>query len=365
MRLPDGVVTAKAWGYSRPNETVVLIDDVIKVDTPVNELEDFILEVRCPIIIREMFFTQRDHVAWARTSRVDNLDDWPVHYLWADDLMIVKAYALMQERRKTETQDHFRLELPLCYMTGFTIKLSARTVMRFVAALHHLARQHRAGGLVQMMLDEMAAALWSVVQLTPYGSLKPDAYGKLDLLPYYTVPSGDVAVGHFVVIDFEDIPIALRAQIIRHRPIMYRDTLLNYVIDHAMCEPLTSPVYGQIMMTRETALAMVRKRNCWIAQEDLWSPIIQKINALFEKEQNVGVPLPCDSTCGECPFGRDNMLRQEKKDPAPPCPIWLGVNHIVPTFEQRIEIVDYMQQRPLTYHFWEQTYIKYIPDQGA
>ncbi len=366
IRIPDGLIAARAWGHSRPNETMVMVEDVLKVDVPVNELEDFIVEVRCPIIIREMFFTQRDHVAWARTSRVDNLDDWPVHYLWADDKFVVAAHEHMLERRKTSPQDHFRLELPLCYMTGFTVKLSARTMLRFINALHHQARQRFSGDPVQLMLDEMASALYSVVRMTPYGEIPVDTYRMVDLLPLFTTPSGDMDVGHFIIVDTGEIPIALRAQIIRHRPIMYCDTLIKYLDYVHMLSPLLAKVEGQIMMTRETALAMVRKRNCWIAQEDLWAPVVQKINDVlnggyFEEDR---VPLPCD-TCLECPVGRDNLLRHEGKDPAPPCPIWLGQQHIAPTAEQRIEIVKYMQHRPLTQAFWQQTYMTYTPDQGA
>jgi hypothetical protein len=132
-----------------------------------------------------------------------------------------------------------------------------------------------------------------------------------------------------------------------------------------MCKPINSLVDMQLMMTREVAFSMVRKRNCWIAQEDLWSPIIQRLNTLFETEyEQVGVPLPCD-TCISCPVGRDNMLRQEGKDPAPPCPIWLSQEGIEPSAEQRVEILRYMQHRPITNHFWQQAYLQYTPDQGA
>jgi hypothetical protein len=70
-------------------------------------------------------------------------------------------------------------------------------------------------------------------------------------------------------------------------------------------------------MEESFAQELAAKRNCWIAQTDLWQPIIREINVLMKSESSEPL-LPCAD--GKCRFKIDNDLRKAGKDPSPQCP---------------------------------------------
>jgi hypothetical protein len=372
-RAPTGKHVADAWGTSRPNDQNSKLIDVLKIDVPVNEMEDFILRIKAPIIIREMLFSFRDHVAWARTSRVDNLDEWEVALGYETNLEVLACYEMMQRLKQSHSQDNFREMLPLVYMTEFTIKLSARTLMRFTAALHELVgglmwKENHIGGHGNLlhMFSAFGVLLKNVIGPTPYGDLPVNVYGEADLLPELKAHGNKnkaTRMGDFVHVFLEQIPIVLRAQIVRHRPISFVDTLSAYITPAEITSPINSRINLAMVMPATMAYGMLTKRNCWIAQEDLWLPVIKALNDCFGDDGDF--PLPCHKSLS-CPFGRDNLLRHEGKDPAPACPIWYGMaGHPKPDGEQRAAIMGYMDKRTYSKGLWQDIYLNAIPDEGA
>jgi len=245
LRAPTGVFVAKAWGTSRPNDTTSSIEDVIKIDVPVNEMEDFILQMKVPIIIREMLFSLRDHVAWARTSRVDNLEEWEVPPMYVNHPEVMLCYDTMMARKATQAQDNYREMLSMVYLTEFTVKLSARTLLRFADAIHAFVENILMDGSerdnsVLSMFSEFGLRLKTVIKDTIYHNVPIGTYGYADLLPKMeevSKPYKDdkaTRMGDFVHVYLKSIPIVLRAQIVRHRPIMFTDTLWQYVNRNAV-----------------------------------------------------------------------------------------------------------------------------------
>jgi hypothetical protein len=91
---------------------------------------------------------------------------------------------------------------------------------------------------------------------------------------------------------------------------------------------------------------LVRKRSCWIAQTDLWEPIVSQLLVLLKKDK---VMLPCDD--GKCRFIRDNDLRKAGHDPSPPCPVLAKIDgeKMLPAHAE--EAKKYAERRPHP-EFW-------------
>jgi hypothetical protein len=369
QRYPDGIVTARAWRVSRPNHKSFEMADVMKVDVPVNELEDFILVVTAPILVREMFFTLREHVAWARTSRVDDLNEWPIYHTFAKHPEIILLYNMMREgMAKGEPQDHFRSALPLMYMTSFTLKISVRTLMKFRMGLVDFMQFNKLLPSMQTMWNELIKEIDYAIGLTPWKDVPKDVYGKMPVFnqSVFAVADGPSAtcVGSFVNVQLPEIPIGLRAQIVRHRPIQFVDTLAAYV--NAPTAPIASKLSMELMMSIPFAFSLVAKRNCWIAQADIWEPVVTAINQAIGADTGM-ISLPCSDKL-YCPYGQDNQLRFEKRDPAPPCPIWAQLAAVAPSMGQydKIEMMKYAHARPQNVtSFWDGAIDQAIPDQGA
>lgn len=369
-QAPSGEVVKAAWKHSRPADTDVNLTDVMKIDVPVNEMEDFVLECHTPIIIREMLFSIRDHVAWARTSRVDNLMEWEVQHGYENDVEVRACYDMMLRLKETQSQDNYREMLPLVYYTHYTLKLSARTLMKFAAGVLDWLQDpsnplNTGRGPLWQMMDELYKELRSVISHSCYAILPARQYGSMELFPKATrrgVQSEVVVVGGFVNLYFANLPIVLRAQIVRHRPITFRDTMFGYLNEASVTAPVNSKIAMEMVMPVEMALSMVRKRNCWIAQEDLWAPIIEALNAAIGDGDDF--PLPCDGKTN-CPVSRDNELRHGGKDPAPACPLWYYFERLQPSGEQRAAIMGYAEKRTISADWWRQTYNELIPDPGA
>jgi hypothetical protein len=367
-RMPNGVNVAKAWGTSRPNDKTSKLVDVLKVDTPVNEIEDFILTVKCPIIFREMLFSLRDHVAWARTSRVDDLNRWEVYYQYADHPGVKECYkSMMSAQVRNEAQDNFREWLPMVYLTSFTLKLSARTLIRFTQGINELRKSislERSPKLWDMVNDFYKELRWAINQ-SIYQDLPIETYGAENIFPMCdNIDVANVSVmQEFVYCYVTDVPVSLRAQLVRHRPVMIRDTMRNFLTEDGVTMPIRSPVDVAMVMSLETAQNMVKKRNCWIAQEDLWSPIVKQLNKALGPSD--GFILPCTNKT-ECPVAQDNQLRYDGKDPAPPCPIWCGMGAKPVTFNQRTDVLRYIEKRTNSTKFWQgQVQSQLAEEEGA
>lgn len=93
------------------------------------------------------------------------------------------------------------------------------------------------------------------------------------------------------------------------------------------------PLAAHHRISWTTNLAMVKhiigKRTCWIAQSELWQPIITQMLEEMAKKINPKLRTLADPPCftqGEwsgCPYKIENYPRVEGLDPYPPCPLFL------------------------------------------
>lgn len=367
---PSGDIALEAWNTSRPNETGATKQAIMNVDVPVNELEDFVLVMHVPILIRDIVFTLRDHVAWARTSRADDITQWEIyHGVWQHEEIASLYNDMMHRKALGQSQDRFRSMIPLSYMTTFTCKLSARSLMRFAAGVAVLANNiiNKNEGVVGEMLMQFHRELTKVVRNSVYGQINPNQYGAHVIFPYTPSLKKDYAMvnGPFVQLGFKAVPFTLRAQLVRHRPIQFVDDFIDLLVDDSLLTPMECSLQMEIMMTVGMAHSLVVKRNCWIAQADIWQQVVRPLNSLLDIGSGAPV-LPCSDKL-HCPVAKDNQLRFEGKDPAPPCPLWCGMaNLAIPDPEQtKAAMLKYAGERAPLDEWWMDQVLNFIPDVGA
>ena len=339
----------RAWETSRPADLDVDMQKVISMDVPVNEFLPMHFEIKAPILIREVICSFRNHNVWARSSRVDDLKVWEIwHGLdgkGVDECQ--RSFDRMMEEMegKVSHQDDFRRHLPLAYMTTFSFAMNFRDFVKFIIAL----RMEKLA-LFNEVASELLAAVWRKDYiLHDWAELAANEKwyksGELNPLPKLFLAHSK-QVGDFIYIE-TPINLNLRSQLIRHRALMVKDRLKDFFTPDKMTATMAETMMVHIMMPIDFAEDLVRKRSCWIAQTDLWEPIVSQLLKVLDKDK---VMLPCDD--GKCRFVRDNDLRKAGHDPSPPCPILARIDGEKMKPEHVAAAAVYAERRPHK-EFWK------------
>lgn len=354
----DGIQLA--WEVSRPNDQGASLEKILSVDVPVNEFARFQFEVTVPIMLREWIVSFRDHCVWARTSRVEDLRNWEILEGCCRTFQQEAALHKLHERMTGDkaagvNQDAFRAHLPLAYMTTMSMSLSFRAAVKMINAADKEALLAGSESVTGVMFNQLAFQMdrelkWHIgkdavgaYQVAAAKYSIDDPLSSMEPLER----SSRAQVGGFVVVALKGVPLLLRTQLIRHRPLMVQDTFRSLLNDESMVLPVSTPIDLTFAASLNVAKSIVRKRNCWIAQEDLWQPVTDAINAVIGEQP----ALPCDD--GECPFERDNRLRLLNKDPAPPCPKFANLYNEKLSEDHAAAALDYSHKhKPVTTNFW-------------
>jgi hypothetical protein len=354
IKKPDLHLIRRAWILSRPNELDPDLGKILELDIPVNELTDIVVECYVPILIREIICSMRDHRVWARTSRVDDLTKWDIWEGCDENISSIKIsglYVDMMNSKGKSDQDDYRMCLPISYMTKFTLCLSLRSYMKLCVYFHHIAMEAAISGdpiseLFAEVRDELVNVLDDQCRnLVRSGKVK---YVELCPIPNRWPGHGSKRWGDSITVA-DIVPLALRAQIIRHRTFLVTDSLRKFFSFDKLTSTIKTLMDVQITTTVEVAKEIVSKRSCWISQTDIWLPIIEKMNSALSNEVEI-VALPCDD--GTCPYERDNQLRIEGKDPGVPCPMYSELYESPMTEDQMEKALLYAAKRGNHKVFW-------------
>ncbi|QSM00782.1 hypothetical protein YerA41_081 [Yersinia phage YerA41] len=313
-------MVSAAWLYSRPflKEDEVDFNQILKIDTPVSEIPGVVVEMYVPILFREILCNSRDHVAWAQTSRnTDLISNWHVlNNLGLTDTTIVSnLFSKMVEESKNSTQDDYRKDLPLSYMTGMTMRLSLRTLFKLIKYFQHLKNTYPS---VEMASHQMVEELTKIVESLGIDLSVLKNIKMQDFVPemkHNPIEMSSVYSSNHTIIKVE-IPISLRAQLIRHRVISVVDNLLDIIkSDRVWSLPISTIMQVEISASNSIWKSLVGKRIGWIAQSDLWSPITEAIIRGGNVEDFM-----MDLSEGY-PYAGDNWERIKGTDPGVPDPI--------------------------------------------
>lgn len=311
------------WGGSRDLDADVSIPEVAKLDASVNELPTAMFYFRDMMILeRELVVTPRNHVIWARTSRVDDPRKFtvPLGFEKTDAHNAIR-YDMEQQHQLGIHQDQWRMRLPLCAQTSWTTRLSYRDAIRLCAYFVDVATAVTSQNA--MLALRLIHTSHSLQWLLPraYGvtsSAVIEAVSKFKRLPIQPMvettlgtANERMAFGNVVSVTLA-MPLALRAQLVRHREITVADNLVA-VLAQAGSEqlPISTPLFVQAVALASTWATVLGKRTCWMAQADLWAPLARLYGTDVEG-------LPCAD--GVCPYAEDAKLRLAGKDPGAPCP---------------------------------------------
>jgi hypothetical protein len=320
----DWMTIIKAgWSNSRPNAQDIDFFEVLKIDTPVSELAGFVAEFTVPILFREIICSARDHIVWARTSRVDNLtEEWSI-VEDVDNLQPIEALAkFLLAESKIKPQDVFRQNLPLSYMTSFTTRMSIRSALKMIKYFEYISTfggeatqsAHKFAGMLQLLLIEQGIP---VLDLLPI--LKMDEYCPVtrreDAGSYFIeTPDHLIIEGNY--------SIMLRSQIIRHRLLHVVDDLSCFLTEHDVWStPISHKMHMSIGATRQTWKSIISKRMCWLAHSSIWSDIINDVSRV--DNHSIETLIPCSD--GICPYNEDCKQRIVKNDPGLPCPRQIAI----------------------------------------
>ena len=299
-----------AWELSRSPDDTTPLDTILSIDAPVNEIPSIVMSVQCTILEREIFASFRDHVMWARTSRVDAPSEFvvPEYFQLSEDNATIM---LLKQKIKADMdagiiQDEYRLHMPICAMTSFTTRLSWRGLIKIYKLYEYLAT-------INEYFVVGKAELNNKFQLHKYAG-NYSFVNPIPMLQENEMVSGNIGP---VVTVFQEMTIGLRAQVVRHRNYTIKDNLME-IIKSKDCWTRTLGDKIKISISAEIEFwkTVVNKRQCWIAQYGIWKDIIivaQEYISISEQD------LPCNK--GFCPYTRDAELRHTDDDPGAPCPI--------------------------------------------
>ena len=299
-----------AWELSRSPDDTTPLDTILSIDAPVNEIPSVVMSVQCTILEREIFASFRDHVMWARTSRVDA----PSEFVVPEYFQVSKErdkIILLKEKIKADMdagviQDEYRLHMPISAMTSFTTRLSWRGLVKIYKLYQQLAK-------INEYFIVGKTELNNKFQLHKYAG----NYSYVDPIPMLKESERKSGVIGPIVAVCQEMTIGLRAQVVRHRNYTIKDNLMEIIkSEDCWTRTLGDKITISISAEIEFWKTVVNKRQCWIAQYGIWKDIIiaaQEYISISEQD------LPCNK--GFCPYTRDAELRHTDDDPGAPCPI--------------------------------------------
>lgn len=335
LHRDDLDISRQAWCLSRTADSARHWSEVFTIDVPVNELAGAVVHLHgFTILEREIFSSLRNHVMWARTSHVDD----PAAFTVPPELVSLSndlaRSAMIQERDAGGPQDEWRRHLPMMSETAWTTRISFRDALKLVRYFTFL--EEFATEPLDVRFGDVAKAIFDlVVSFTGDHAAAIKAIDATQFAKF--LHEGDVAVtsndvlaansSNFYVFTL-DMPLWLRAQVVRHRPLAFVDTLFRDFIVHkdALYKTIEAPIRMEVSVTQDFWRSVMSKRSCWLAQDaltggrkDPWQMILDQFG--FREEM-----LPCAD--GRCPYHGDARHRLDGSDPGVPCPIFCDITGV-------------------------------------
>lgn len=326
LKIDDLDILNDAWKISRPGEPSDDITNILSIDAPINDIPCAVLHITSSIGEREVFASARDHVMWAKTSRVSDPTEWEMQFTPTLKALHDEQLAM---KESGVPQDVYRMHMPLGAVTEYTIRISIRSLVKLSDYFKYLH------------IDNIAL---EKVLLGWIGDCKRPNY-KLTKFMSGISNSADGVVGDFLVLTIR-ATLALRAQAIRHKQFIVKDDLEEILKSDSWNEiPVKTEINMQLCASVEFWRSILEKRSCWMAQYGLWSPVMERVQQYLPITEHM---LPCKDYCV---YGKDAENRYTDNDPGSPCPKHVIINKRTITQQQKDDITKQFEfeQRP---QFW-------------
>ena len=339
----DGLgVASEVWRLSRDVDKNVEWDEILAIDGPVTEFPSAVVHFRdFTLLEREIFCSSRTHVAWARTSFVDDASafSFPNEFVGIIDYeKLEQSRQLMIDAKKRgEHQDRWRRYLPIAAHTCWSMRMSYREAIKFAKYFDYLA--DKVNPVLKQRFLRISTELRHLIdKFTGNHDRTEKAIQTMTMAkflhegPVVAHPltnSGGIVVASFTA------PFWLRAHWVRHRPITMIDDLFGVMQRGDVLDlPIAHTMHLKVAASENIWRQLLRWRSCWLTQSSLldehdpWASVIDQFTNLLGESL-----LPCSD--GKCPQDRDARNRYEGTDPGICCPRWMILNNI--PLEERVD----------------------------
>jgi hypothetical protein len=326
---------AEAWRLSRDlSRDDVPLEEVVGIDVPVNEMAVAELHFEnFTVIEREIFTTPRNHSLWARTSHVDDAVEFQVPDGVVHDPGFVVRQRDKMKRAKARglSLDEYRFDMPVVAATSWTQTISFRDTVKMAKYFNYL-HGAVADGLkprIRKIENHLLAVIDEFCEYRGHLGTKAIKSMRTETFLHEGTIDGTIA-GHVSMNGTMTIPMVvplwLRAQIVRHRPLGFVDDFFWKILstEEYAVSTLSTPINMEIRTDRWFWRKILGKRTCWLAQDsllnkkDLWQEIVDRTPGGFTPDM-----MPCAS--GSCPYEGDAALRLTDQDPGVPCPRYMNI----------------------------------------
>lgn len=297
----------EAWMISRPYirsvEEVNMIE-LNKLDLSVQSLDVIGFHIKSSFYFRELLTSMRPHAIWTQSSRVNPIKDSKISKYATDKLNDYMEKFLSQEFDPSKI-DAERMNLPMGTLTEYTIALDFRSWISFLKFLEIYHPKYFAEyglDILENLRREGFDYETSRINM---------AFEEVALQP----TEGQTSVGPFKFIS-ANIPINMRAQLVRHQDIKIVDKFMFWNEDEVELMPQNKFIHVNLLVSENKWKQIMSHRRCWIANFELY----ECFHAIASVDEYLD-SLPCKCDYKNCPFKMDNDSRKKGDDPNTPCPL--------------------------------------------
>jgi hypothetical protein len=280
------------------------------------------------ILEREVWAAPRNHVVWARTSHVDDPLKFVVPAGLASPRHDELRLSMIADRDAGASQDEWRTHLPIVSETAWTTRVSLRDLVKVGEYFNYLGTKVVDRNLSTRLVDVSSGIFGVVVEAFEVepellGQMR-QSYSRVKFLNEEPVAADGASAETAGHLAFKlRVPIWLRAQIVRHRPLLFVDDFFDAIVGPRVRDAtIGDEVTMELAATRSYWQSVLEKRSCWILQDEIrgkrdpWQMIIDRFG--FSEDM-----LPCRD--GKCPYFQDAKMRLVGLDPGVPCPEYCDI----------------------------------------
>lgn len=338
-KITESDTTRDAWIISRPHLDHSNLDmkSIIKMDLPVSGFRSYVFHIRSSILFRDLLFTLRPIIPWAKSNRTTPLNDDNM-FISGEFENTVKVPEIINDLqevfddlKKGIPQDYAKKKLPMACSTEFCISIDDRTLITWLKTLKEsLPDVYQVYGRLFLdaigeddsyISDRYTNSIFDKLSITDYD--KELEVGEAKRI-------ADIFVGRYRV------TCNLMAQFIRQHYSTIKNGLYNkvangnYLNQNIRCnDEVDVVIYAQY----ESFKKVIGVRSCWFAQMDKednssWSSIIGPIVEKMTDKEFLST-LPCKCNHLNCKIKGDMLPRVQMKEVNLPCPILLQKRDLI------------------------------------
>lgn len=333
------------YKISRPHLTEIPSEiEFVKMNMPISQFKRYVLHIESSILFRDLMFTFRPIVAWARSNRTSPYTRGGKR-LAIDEISYIDKSKFRSAKDKLETvfdlvdkgeqQDFINNKMPMFVSTEYCMDIDLRQLINIVYTFESHCHKY---------FEIFYGALSR--EITQFPNLYESAF-KVDLFNKVSITDEEKNYGevHEQIGGMHMIKVRiahnLQGQFIRQHSSIIKNGLWNLASeDLSNLIDKTGEMEIDVIcyLLHEQLFNLSSTRSCWFAKMDhednnSWSYVLKDYIKKLDPKQFLQ-QLPCQGKCDRCKIKADMMPKIYHKEINPPCPIFLENPYII---DQRVE----------------------------